>query len=428
MPSTTPQLLILGNGFDLQCGLQSSYKDFFRQAMLNTATESFGLCQMQAGVSGFWEKLLLEYYKMNKTDDYNWCVVETIIKDTLRTICFGNKESDKPSLFYSLSYKAFDWVRGGRDIQTEAKISANPIEQYLFAYCYRFFYHLDVIDEASYEQKYLYPLLIHLLQELYHFESRFCKYLKDNLVNPQDAQQINTNYIIKAVNLLAKLTGFTDRQFAGLGEIISRKEKWLERRVSPVQTTGEYKTVNILSDVFSHLKYTHILSFNYTALFDLLEVDSPCLYSNVHGKLCNHSCNNDCSNSSIIFGIDDNLIHSKTEYSVLRLFSKTYRKMYDTSNPTSILPPNNIPLTIKFYGHSLSEADYSYFQSIFDYYDLYSNSKVNLIFYYSEGHEQTDAIYKLINTYGQSLSNKDQGKNLIHKLLLENRLKIEKVK
>ena len=34
---------------------------------------------------------------------------------------------------------------------------------------------------------------------------------------------------------------------------------------------------------------------------------------------------------------------------------------------------------IKFYGHSLARADYSYFQYIFDMYDLY-NSNIKLIF------------------------------------------------
>lgn len=92
------------------------------------------------------------------------------------------------------------------------------------------------------------------------------------------------------------------------------------------------------------------------------------------------------------------------------------------------MPQKNISqIEIKFYGHSLSEADYSYFQSIFDYYDLYENTNVSLTFYYSEGYEQNDAIYGLISEYGKTLTNKEQGKNLIHKLLLENRLKIEKI-
>ena len=102
--------------------------------------------------------------------------------------------------------------------------------------------------------------------------------------------------------------------------------------------------------------------------------------------------------------------------------------MSDTSSPISILPKNdNQLIEIKFYGHSLSEADYSYFQSIFDFYNLYNNNNVSLLFYYSKGYEQNDEIYRLINSYGKTFDNKDQGKNLIHKLLLENRLKIVEV-
>lgn len=53
--------------------------------------------------------------------------------------------------------------------------------------------------------------------------------------------------------------------------------------------------------------------------------------------------------------------------------------MSDTSTPISILPKNDgQPIEIKFYGHSLSEADYSYFQSIFDFYNLYDNYNVSL--------------------------------------------------
>ena len=59
----TTQLLILGNGFDLHCGLKSSYGDFFRTVILDTICERFGRAQMKDGVSGFWEGLLLEYYK-----------------------------------------------------------------------------------------------------------------------------------------------------------------------------------------------------------------------------------------------------------------------------------------------------------------------------------------------------------------------------
>ena len=84
------QLLILGNGFDLHCGLKSSYKDFFKSAVLDNIGKRFGLIQMKATAEAenFWINLLFQYYKEFKTYDYNWCDVEKIIKDTLLT--FGN--------------------------------------------------------------------------------------------------------------------------------------------------------------------------------------------------------------------------------------------------------------------------------------------------------------------------------------------------
>ena len=134
---TTPQLLILGNGFDLQCGLHSSYKDFFRQTILDTTAESFGLCQMQAGVSGFWEELLFGYYTINKKDDYSWCVVETIIQDTLWTICFGKYKSEV-NLMHGLWNEAINCLWGKQDPEGWAK-NLTPIDKYIFMYCYGFF-------------------------------------------------------------------------------------------------------------------------------------------------------------------------------------------------------------------------------------------------------------------------------------------------
>lgn len=88
---------------------------------------------------------------------------------------------------------------------------------------------------------------------------------------------------------------------------------------------------------------------------------------------------------------------------------------------------------VKFYGHSLNSADYAYFQSIFDKVDLYG-SNVELYFYYGDFEKDNsenqskfmDRIYKLIGTYGQNTfknTSEIKGKNLLHKLLLEGRIK-----
>lgn len=412
------QLLILGNGFDLHCGLKSSYKDFFQSTILDTIGGRYSLQQMKAGVSGFWETLLLGYYTTFSKVNYNWCDIETIIKNTVLAI--GNRNK-------GLAFEALESVKRRED-PNEIKSVYGTIEHFIYINCMSIFYD-TLYSGKTYSDNEAYSLLINrILQELHKFERGFCKYIKNNIVNPNNEKEYNTQYIVNAMNLLNTLTGFTDIRYETIDNIIERQEEAYYKPLSPTMYQFDWREKHILSQEFSNLHSVNILSFNYTALFDILGVQSPCLYNNVHGKLCMNKCAENCASCNIIFGIDDTVIQSQEENFELHKFSKTYRKMLIADAETSILPKiDNQMIEIKFYGHSLSEADYSYFQSIFDYYNLYENNKVSLIFYYSKGFEQTDEVYRLINTYGKTLSNKDQGKNLTHKLLLENRLKIIEV-
>ena len=408
------QLLILGNGFDLHCGLKSAYKDFFQSTILDTIGGRYGLPQMKAGVSGFWETLLFGYYTTFGKVNYNWCDIETIIKNTVLAI--GNRNK-------GLAFEALESVKRRED-PNEIKSVYGTIEHFLYIKCMSIFYD-TLYSGKTYSDDEAYSLLINrILQELHKFERGFCKYIKNNIVNPNNEKEYNTQYIVNAMNLLNTLTGFTDIQYETIDDIIEREEEEYWEQCSPNMRQSAWREKHILSKEFANLHSVNILSFNYTALFDILEVQSPCLYNNVHGKLCMNKCAENCSTSNIIFGIDDTIVQSQDENFEIHKFSKTYRKMLYANAESRVLPTKDNPLEIKFYGHSLSEADYSYFQSIFDYYNLYENSKVSLMFYYSKGFEQTDEVYRLINTYGKTLFNKDQGKNLTHKLLLENRLKV----
>lgn len=195
----------------------------------------------------------------------------------------------------------------------------------------------------------------------------------------------------------------------------------------------------LVGDNFSIEKY-YILSFNYTVfpstrlesndnLKEMYSVkyieDLPnCIfYENIHGKLGKQ-------NSNIIIGIDEKDIEPQDE---LYKFTKTYQlfEFDNDSNEKNLGLPIGVK-KIKFFGHSLAEADYSYFQSIFDFYDIY-NTNVKLIFYYvnyknSDGEEidgKNELFIRVINLmkeYGETLDNKDHGKNLLHKLKLENRI------
>ena len=124
-----------------------------------------------------------------------------------------------------------------------------------------------------------------------------------------------------------------------------------------------------------------------------------------------------------IFGIDSKY----TDNPNLINFTKTSRLLgnWTIHDQWKLPEPNNLN-NINFLGHSLSKADYSYFQSIFDYYNIY-DSHIQLNFLYNEnydvdGSHQHTNVMNLITEYGNTLDNKDKSKNLLHKMLLENRI------
>lgn len=87
---------------------------------------------------------------------------------------------------------------------------------------------------------------------------------------------------------------------------------------------------------------------------------------------------------------------------------------------------------ITFIGHSLNQADYSYFESIFDQYDIF-HSNVKLEFYYYPGNitsknseserKAMKNIVRLLTSYGSTLKN-EHGENIVNKLMLEQRLSV----
>lgn len=168
---------------------------------------------------------------------------------------------------------------------------------------------------------------------------------------------------------------------------------------------------------------TYVINFNYTYL-NITEPKKFYEYRNVHGRY----------SDDIIFGIDTSSIKGKNK-EFLNL-TKTYRKMIldaQFNSETKSLPKN--VKSIKFFGHSLAKADYAYFRSIFDFYDIYA-SNVDIIFYYFNYNKnpdflekQIESVYSLLDDYGQSFSGdlEKKGDNLVHKVSLEGRLKIKEM-
>lgn len=382
-------LLIVGNGFDLKCGLRSTYRNFFesripadvKENIIDLSErlifdtnhnsiyfhedekykkESVGLpsssCSLikDANIT-FWDLLFLLYFGENIEKD--WHDVENNILDILIRFDFPY---DHSSLGRLEEYKHF--LLSG-DLSAESKFKEKLRICCILAYF--------VLEPERYNT---FRSMEEFLQsELRIFEKAFNTFLW-NLIDSHE------NYDDNAQSLLHEIIG-----------------------------------------TISNVEDYAVLSFNYTV---------PSCFrgklTNVHGKI---------NNWNIIFGVDQNEIEAT---SPIFKFTKTYRKLIqlkaDTTNPIFFKNKDELK-DIYFYGHSLSPLDYSYFQSIFDYYNLYE-SKVSLVFccskYGNKSSEQilsehADLVGRLLEKYGTTMNNKNHGKNLMHKLMLEGRLTIKEI-
>ena len=229
------------------------------------------------------------------------------------------------------------------------------------------------------------------------------------------------NYRLVNMHLKTFCTTYFDFLEKAVSEFEEQLRKYL-LRIDKDLNVYVHKEL-LLNELRGKYEKTVVMDFNYTKLpFDISK--HPVNY--IHGRLA----------IRCIVGIDPyykfpgkNDLY-KTLESKIR-FTKVYKRLQFMNSQEirqSVL--NKSINRITFFGHSLGEQDYSYFQSIFDYFDLY-NSDIFLVFCYTEHDEKptltesdrtTQRVFNLINRYGETLSNKDHGNNLLNKLLLEGRL------
>lgn len=199
-----------------------------------------------------------------------------------------------------------------------------------------------------------------LLEELHHLESAFNCYVLHEVSE-------NEQYALKATSLFR--------------EICCDSEK-LDR-------SGDPESITLLN-----FNYTEPLSSAVHPGSNVVEFNQI----NVHGSLGHEQ----------IIGIDGSRCLS--EAGLVR-FSKTFRllQLHEPSIRGAIAYPANTDVcggmktvAVKFFGHSMAPADYSYFQSIFDTVDLYS-SDVTLCFYYTAFKE--NALDELLVNIANLLGN-----------------------
>lgn len=353
MPSN---LLIIGNGFDLACGLETKYIHYFHY-VLNQSPEMNALVEFLSGVSlddlsdetldkhllkilpldsdvvTFWDVYFTfqdwVYEKLNT--DQTWVDIEDML---LRSF----KERETYDISSNIIFSAANCVKNN---SIELAFTRGSIYRYLGSYVYRIFKKRNIkIGENCYSN--------YLEKELDRFSSNFSKYIKQQILK-------NETYKNTALKLVKKIIGLD-------------------------------KIDNYMID-----------SFNYTP------IEYATYYRNIHGV---------AEDEDVVFGItcgegeqrrdihDDREYRFTKEYKIAKLMVKYRQPFNDYRHVKNVF----------IYGSSLGEQDYYYFESIFDKCEiLEKTSSSQIIFVYSiydkDKEEEiidniTAKVTNIINMYG----------------------------
>lgn len=454
------QLIVLGNGFDLHCGLKSSYKDFLYYVITQRYTNYFSSDSEEASDRNeAIEKSFADsanyvgirrihfdaiYFKRNvKMNDTifpdiniwylilfheklvqslnqssNWSDIESVIENYVSGKFIFNNDNGKQSQkkFIDILVDTFFSYGFERNI-----LSKEIMEQVEYKLAGLLLYHLLNREDDCYEIK-------EKIEEIRKKHDNSISWRSDETRIKKIELRIKEEERPEVVNILINLL---------MGELHKLEIDFQTYLIHEIKRE-EYKSKaeNFLQTIVmdgDFLSNYSVFSFNYTNLCSG-NLGIQVAFRNVHGAL-----NQNSNESKIIFGIDNISSDSRAEdigyrftkaYRTMRLYTELENDMAFGDKIDNIFTEDMD--VIKFYGHSLARADYCYFQYIFDMYNLY-NSNIKLIFYYSkiEGRtveevrqEQYRNITKLIEQYGETLDNKAHGRNLLTRLIQTGRLKI----
>lgn len=428
------KLIVLGNGFDLASNLPTLYSDFFNyrifqkkssfdkiklfldqpvksQIKINQVPPQVNdnadkiqainivkelLSDIKSNSLNFWDIYFWWLYISKKTsNNYNWNDVEGEIRNFVSGLSTeSNISLSRLDLNLCFNFEKNRWnvVTSNKDYESNIFINYTKNEKIVI-----------ILNEILYSKKSVVKNDVYslILDELISFEYEF------------------KEYILKIMSEIV----FIDKKRKNKSMYFNNFLKVIDSKFE-----SEYFLLNFNFTGFQNLNIKDdesINDINNSIDFTRDKKTRTITEVNVHGNF----------NKKVIFGVDQDEIKAEEKYYI---FTKTYRKASENKNlVTQPLPRRNSINEIIFFGHSLSNADYSYFKSIYDYYDLY-DSDIKLSFKYSYfnhesthweiKHKQINSAINLIKRYGKSMSNTKNGENLIHKLLLENRINFEDIK
>lgn len=371
--------LVIGNGFDLYCGLKTKYEDFF-----NYEKKIYDQCRrflddtLNAGsyrmVSDRQIKNLKLHLENRETFDSHEC--------TFWNLYFYLRNIKENRLWCDIEREI---LNGLTDENSIINAAINVINSFLEnneiimeideSFVLAKYYLLDnkkinqIINKEDYYR--------YLLKEIKRYELKFGEYVNKQLIENED------EYIRMAETIFYKLN----------------------------------KNNTILS----------LDSFNYTKIED---IGDKILDFKI--DLVKH-INGDCFNP--IFGIDSSLLNEIDEKFI---FTKSNRRLELLIDNKLIFDQNDLLFyDLVIFGHSLNVQDYNYFFPLLDTMDLYDitkHSKIVLLYYVYDKEKEYEIRTYLINSLSKMLdayedyNGQTHKKRLLDKLIMQGRLLVIDIK
>ena len=431
--NTLNELLIIGNGFDLQCKLKTKYTDFFSKKYgIDFLTEKYIekfpeqtviQCKQKAidfFINVFKEKLYnlnVEKFIQSNSDSYGYLI------NYFKQIFRQNFSDFEPTLtnwdiIFISSYvlmsnsDKFQWVDIEKMIfKTVTIVFKNKKEIFSNSEFPNDQARMKFINIVQYCFKDNKDLSTSMLDSLKKFEKSFALYIKNLIYKSKD------HYFKRSEKLLKYLTSSYNEEIVHL-DVINFNYSLDE---------------NIVNQMIHEKRFSNITFNSWTNIHGVASWNDSYTRSQINKLHSNYK-----RLAPPIFGIDWHDISDTTndiDFNDPRIiFTKSFRLIDNQVNNMRDKKhqyKKNINKII-FFGHSLGHADYSYFESLFDIYNIY-DSNIELNFYYKKGssdfldrlsaQKTLEEIIKLLTSYGQTSTNQ-HGENIVNKLLLEQRLNL----
>lgn len=433
-------LIVIGNGFDLSCGLASSFKDFFEPRMraVDSLVSEEGFCDYEAikarGLTA-WDLILRSRKDMEaRAFNVNWCDVETAIANVFGINLPEDGIDDEGVMIsdYAVSFgslqdylyladevntlNASDYIENRVDEIERLRDGIDDGDQGVLS-------ELGIEDSGDSDASEVYSALFrkgsHLLGHRPNpWTERVGRYLACEYPQVLKDPEGRSSSI-----LMTELERMEHCFNCYLKDEVACKDGYSDCSDNLMQKLIKH---TLVADCMPDDAVT-VLNFNYTSPYRWLKQQfGDAALVNIHGALDGES----------IFGIDGS---GNLDDRDILPFTKTYRVLKSARGVPSgsIAYPSQRggdgleTSSIVFFGHSLSRADYSYFESIFSTVDLYSGH-TSLVFLYSnyaKGVRESEVakVLALLDYYGSSLGIAGHSNNLAHKLMLEGRLVVREI-